>query len=130
MRQGAGRRYFIRTLTARFPAIARSIDITARNLLHAEMGYFADSTQQALERGEESVVRTHFSYAEELMQKAGPDLANAIQVSYLEFIQFDAEYPNNIRPRSFLPPLLRQSLAELEEHLRKINDSLRLKTTS
>jgi hypothetical protein len=89
------------------------------------MGYFAAATQEALDRGDEAAVRAHFGYAEELMRHAGPELANAIIVSYLEYLQFDKEYPNKPRPRSLLPPLLRQSLVELEEHLRNIDNHIR-----
>ena len=120
-----GRKHFIRTLIGRFPDVAARIDSTARGLLHCEMGYFAEATHEALERGDEMAVRTHFAYAEELMRHAGPELANAIQVSYLEYLNFDREYPNKLRPRSLLPPLLGHSLTELEEHLRMIDKHIR-----
>jgi hypothetical protein len=121
----ADRKHFIWTLTRRFPEIAASIDSTARGLLHCEMGYFADATQEVLERGDEAAVRAHFGYAEELLRHAGPELANALQVSYLEFIDFDREYPRQLGARLLLPPLLRQSLAELEEHFRMIDEHTR-----
>src|SRR5262245_3078988 len=115
-----GRKHFIRTLNGRFPEVAARIDKYTRGLLHCEMGHFAAATQEALDRGDEPVVRAHFAYAEELMRHAGPELENALQVSYVEYIDFDKQYPNSLRPRSLLPPLLRQSLADLEEHLRRI----------
>jgi hypothetical protein len=118
----AGRKHFIRTLTGRFPEIAARIDPTARGLLHCEMGYFAKATQDAMERGDEMAVRAHFEYAGELLRHAGPALLNAVQVSYLEYLNFDKEYPNKLRPRPLLPPLLGQSLTELEEHLRMLDE--------
>jgi hypothetical protein len=120
-----GRKHFLRTLSGRFPEVVARIDSTARGLLHCEMGYFADATQEALECGDEIVVRSHFAYAEELMRFAGPALENALQVSYLEHINFNKKYANNIRPRSLLPLLLSQSLAALEEHFRMIDEHLR-----
>jgi hypothetical protein len=122
-----GRKHFIRTLIGQFPEVAARIGSTARGLLHCEMGYFAEATQEAIERGDEMAVRRHFAYAEELMRHAGPALENALQVSYLEYINFDKEYRNRLQPRAILPPLLCQSLADLEEHLRIINEYLRCK---
>jgi len=89
------------------------------------MGYLAEATQEALDCGDESVVMAHFAYAEELMSQAGPELANALQVSYLEYINYDKEYPNKIRPRLLLPALLNRSLAELEQHLREVDEHIR-----
>ncbi len=116
----AGRRHFIRTLMGRFPDIAARIDRYSRGLLHCEVGFLAAATREALERGDEAEVRAHFEYAERLMSVAGPALENALQVSYLESIDFDKEYPNRVRPRLLLPPLLSDSLRNLEEHLERI----------
>jgi len=84
------------------------------------MGFFAQATQEALDRGDEMTVRAHIDYAEELLRRARPELENAMQVSYLEFIAFDKAYPNRLRPRQLLPSLLRESPKDLEEHLRRI----------
>jgi hypothetical protein len=115
-----GRKHFIRTLRGRFPEIAARIDSCARGLLHCEMGFFADATCEALESGTVETVRAHFAYAEELLRHANSYLENAIQVSYLEAINFDKPYPNGLNPRRLLPPLLKESLADLEVHLQTL----------
>jgi hypothetical protein len=125
MGRGNGRKHFLQALKERFPELAALIDPTARGLLHCEMDPFSEATQEALDRGDEMAVKAYFALAEELLEQAGPELASALQTSYLEYIDFDKAYPNNVRPRSLLPPLLRRSLAELEAHLRKIDDHIR-----
>jgi hypothetical protein len=89
------------------------------------MDPLSEATQAAFERGDKAAVKAYFAYAEELLERAGPELANALQVSYLEYLDFDKEYPNQLHPRSLLPPLLRRSLTELEEHLRMIDQHIR-----
>lgn len=120
MGQVCGRKHFIRTLTGRFPEVVASIDRYARGLLHCEMGYFAGATQAALDRGDFGTARAHFEYVDSLLRVAGPALANALAVSYLEYIEFDKLYGRSLPARQMLPPALQDLLAELEEHLRRL----------
>ena len=115
-----GRKHFIRTLTGRFPEVVAAIDECARGLLHCEMGTFARATQATLDRGDFVTARAHFECAESLLRVAGPALANALAVSYLENIEFDKHYGRAFPAREMLPPALQDELVELEEHLRKL----------
>jgi hypothetical protein len=115
-----GRKHFIRSLSGRFPEIAAAIPIYSRGLLHCEMGTFAATTREALDRGDLATARAHLDFAEELWRVAGPALENALAVSYLEHIDFDKSYGRSAPARDMLPPGLRSGLAELEEHLRRL----------
>lgn len=115
-----GRKHFIRTLTGRFPEVVAAIDKYSRGLLHCEMGTFAGATQAALDGGDFVTARAHFDYVDPLRRVAGPELANALAVSYLEYIQFDKHYGRLLPAREMLPPALQDELAELEEYLRKL----------
>ena len=115
-----GRKHFIRTLTGRFPEIAGQIDKYVRGLLHCEMGVFARATQEALDRGHLDVVKAHFQYADELLAVAGPELENALAVSYLEHLPWDKNYLPGVNPRNLLSPNLAELLLGLEEHLNRI----------
>jgi hypothetical protein len=115
-----GRKHFIRVLSGRFPEIAAAIDTYSRGLLHCEMGTFARATQEALDCRDFRTAQAHLNFAEELCQVAGPELENALAVSYLEYIDFDKRYGRSASDRDMLPPGLRAGLAALEEHLRRI----------
>jgi hypothetical protein len=115
-----GRKHFIRSLSGRFPEIAAAIPSYSRGLLHCEMGTFAGATQDALRRADFATAQAHLNFAEDLWRVAGPDLKNALAVSYLEHIDFDTKRGRSATARELLPPGLRSGLAELEEYLRRL----------
>jgi hypothetical protein len=112
---------FIALLTESFPHVVADIDDCAKGLLHLEMGSFARATQAAIDGQEVETVRRHFQFIDDVFRNAASDVENAVYVSYLENIRFDARKFGLTNPRELLSPRLQQALAELEEHLARIS---------
>jgi hypothetical protein len=111
---------FERLLAERFPAIAAEIDDVERGLLHLEMAVLARATCRAVDRGDSQQVEDHICFVDELLSDAGPDLENAIYVSYLENVFLGSEDPRYLMARTMLSSRLQTALTELEEHWKKI----------
>jgi hypothetical protein len=111
---------FITRLKKRFPVIEDGISKYARGLLHCEMGCFAQATQAAIDNGDFEAVKDHFAFADELLCDASPELENAIQVSYLEYLRFEDRMAGPNQARKLLTPRLTACLADLEQHMAKL----------
>jgi hypothetical protein len=65
-------------------------------------------------------VREHFQFIDEVLCDAAPDVENAVNVSYLENLQFEGRKAGPTKARELLTPRLRQALTELEEYLNRL----------
>ena len=79
---------FERLLAEHFPAIAAEIHDIERGLLHLEMAVLARATCRAVDLDDVHQVHAHLCFVDELLSDAGPDLENAVYVSYLENVFF------------------------------------------
>lgn len=80
-----GHKRFIDLVNAEFPEALGRIDaIYGRGLLHVEMGLFRMGTEAAMDAGKLWLAEEHFRFIERVWRAADPELANAIEVSYLE----------------------------------------------
>ena len=86
-----GQSDFERLLREYFPVVAAGIEDVEQGLLHLEMAALARATCGAIEAGDLHQVQAHLRFIDELFGKAGPDLENAVCVSYLENIFVGAE---------------------------------------
>jgi hypothetical protein len=111
---------FERLLAERFPAIAAEIGDVERGLLHLEMAVLARATCRAVDLGDLRQVQAHIGFVDELFSDAGPDLENAVYVSYLENVFIRAEDRRYTLARTMLSNRLQTALTKLEEHWRKI----------
>ena len=106
---------FIEMLTAQFPEVPASFGECRIGLLHCEMGAFASLTEEAMDRGNLWQVEKYFRFVEELRTHASPEVENAIDVSYLEFLAF-SEYSEKrhqaIKER--MPKAIREILLEID----------------
>lgn len=114
---------FERLLAERFPDIAAEIDDIERGLLHLEMAVLARATCKAIQNGDSAQAQAHLAFVDELMSGAGPDLENAVYVSYLENVFLGSEDPRFVSARGILSKRLHDALIELEEHWKNIAES-------
>jgi hypothetical protein len=121
---------FERLLAERFPEIAADIDDAERDLLHLEMAVFARATCKAIESGDLKQVQEHLQFADELLSDCGPDLENAIYVSYLENVFLRSDDTRYLSMQAILSERLQNALNELEEHWKAIGESNRRNTRS
>jgi hypothetical protein len=78
------REQFLDRLAAQFPDVAAQIRPDETGLLHCEVAAFRRATEEAMDAERLWAVEKHFRFVEELLSKAGPELRNALEVSYLE----------------------------------------------
>jgi hypothetical protein len=114
---------FDRLIALHMPSVASEIDEDERALLHLEMAAVARATAHAIECGDESSMRHHFQFIDEIFARAAPEVANAIYVSYLENVFLGDRRPAFARAREELSPRLFDALRELEDHWERIRAS-------
>lgn len=111
------RKRFIGLLRARFPEVVADIADCSHGLLHCEMGTLARATQRAISLGDMGTAKRHFLFIDSVFEWADPDVENAINVSYLEHIDFAGVDARRMRARQLLTPRLQGVLEESEEYL-------------
>lgn len=79
-----GRDEFLKRLTCNFPNVVDQINKHESGLLHCETAAFRRATEQAIDANRLWEAEKHFRLVEELLRDAGPELLNALEVSYLE----------------------------------------------
>ena len=79
-----GRSEFLARLASDFPNVDAQINQSETGLLHCEVAAFRRATEQAIDSGRSWEAEKHFRFVEELLREAGPELLNALEVSYLE----------------------------------------------
>ncbi len=79
-----GRDEFLMRLASDFPSVIKEISKNETGLLHLEVAAFRRATEQAIDNGRRWEAEKHFRWVEELLSEAGPELLNALHVSYLK----------------------------------------------
>lgn len=80
----ARRDEFLARLAAEFPAVIAGFGEYSSGLLHCEVGDFRQATERAMDAGRLWEAEGHFRLVAELLALAGPELRNALEISYLE----------------------------------------------
>jgi hypothetical protein len=75
---------FISELEAQFPEAFARIDKYESGNLHTEMGAFRDYIEQKMEEGAFWYCERAFQFIERCLKDAGPELKNAIEISFIE----------------------------------------------
>jgi hypothetical protein len=79
----AGRDEFLARLAAEFPDAVAAFGPYSAGILHCEVANFRHATERAMDAGRLWEAERHFRLVEELLTAAGPELRNALEVSYL-----------------------------------------------
>jgi len=110
-----GREEFVAAMGRTFPEIVAEIDPEIEaGLLHLEMAALARGAQAAIDAGSCEQVTRHFRFADNLFRQAGPDLKNALYVSYLEHLNFGG---HRAFAEELLPPALHAGWVEINQYL-------------
>ena len=107
---------FIAMLQQRFPQVADAIDDCSAGLLHLEVATLGRATVNAIREGDADIVKKHFAFVDELFRNADAGVENALNVSYLEHIDFDGRKAKAIGAHEMRTPRLRLAVKELEEY--------------
>jgi hypothetical protein len=103
------RERFLAESGAEFPEVLLQIRPDEAGLLHCKVGAFRRATESAMDGGRLAAAEGHFRFAERALRMAGPDLRNALEVSYLEDLAF-GEMPaaRHQAARARMPSTLRE----------------------
>jgi len=105
---------FCRMALAEFPELAEEFEEWA-DLLHLKMGAFARLTQGAKGDGDWEKYARCVRLADELFGSPSPDLENALNVSYLEHLDFEG--PRGPKAWEQLTPRLKAGWKEMQQYL-------------
>jgi hypothetical protein len=106
-----GREEFLARLAIDFPEAAVGINKYEAGLLHCEVAAFRRATETAMDTGRLWEAERHFRWVEELLKAAGPELRNALEISYLEDLAFGGCSPARYQAvKERMPKALRQIL--------------------
>src|SRR4051812_30719380 len=112
-----GRADFLSRLAAHFPDVAAQINQDEAGLLHCEVAAWRRATGQAMDAGRFWAAEGHFRLVAELLQDAGPELKNALDISYLEDLAFAECTPARYRAvKERMPRALRAVLVSHHEN--------------
>jgi hypothetical protein len=105
---------FLQMLTDEFPEVPQAFDKYGRGQLQCEMGTFARLTQEAMDGGRFWQAEKYFRFVEQVREHATPEVENAIDVSYLEFLAFGEVTENRRRALKRMPKAIRAILLEID----------------
>jgi len=112
---------FIAMLKEHWPDVFADIDDGSAGLLHLEMATLARAVQAAISAEDTPLVKKHFKFIDDIFRQSTPEDENAINVSYLENLDFDGRHAKRIKARELLSPQLHVALRELEDYLAQIH---------
>jgi hypothetical protein len=111
-----GRNDFIRQLREDFPEVIARIDEYGKGLLHCEVAVLRGITEEMMDAGNAWQAERCFRFVERLLQDAGPELANALEVSYLEDLALSEHSPQRHQiVKERMPAALRRRLIGVHE---------------
>jgi hypothetical protein len=108
---------FRRMLLEQFPELREEID-DCDGLLHIEMGVFAQHTQLAKGRADWDTYARCVQLADELWKRPEALLLNALNVSYLEHLDFEG--PRGPKAWSLLTPALQRGWRAMMDYLERL----------
>ncbi len=103
-------------LSTEFPVVVASFDRTEKGLLHCEMGAFLRAAERAMDSGRLWEAGQHFRVIERVLREATPEVANAVEVSFLEGLalgEFTEARYRAVRER--MPRPLREKFVAMNE---------------
>ena len=113
---------FRRVLLEEFPQLRQEIE-DSDGLLHIEMGVFAEHTQRAKGQGDWPTYERCIKLADRMWANPDAVLLNALNVSYLEYLDFDG--PRGPKAWSLLTPPLQEGWKAIMQYLRKLGNAAR-----
>jgi hypothetical protein len=116
--EAIGHAKFLELLTDEFPEVPQSFDEYRKGLLHCEMGAFARMTEEAIDQGRFWQVEKYFRFIDRMRENATPEVENAIDVSYIEFLAFSEMSENRREAMKRMPKTIKAILLEIDGRAR------------
>jgi len=112
--EGIGHAIFLQMLTDEFPEVPQAFDKYGKGLLHCEMGTFARLSEKAMDEGRFWQAEKYFTFMERVRGNAMPEVENAIDVSYIEYLAFSEVTDNRLEAMKRMPKAIRAILLEID----------------
>jgi hypothetical protein len=111
----------VELIESRFPCLSDDLHhSTVEGLLHVQIGYFASYAQDAIDGGDEESWSLITQVFIELWNDCHPDVVNALNVSFLEYLSFlDGKYKRSWAYQS-MPQQMRTAWDEMDSYNRKL----------
>lgn len=103
------------------PEVAALITEDDFGILHMEVGAITRATREAIDNGDWQTVRAHFAFINDLFERAGAELRDAIRVSYLSMLLHDELTPNDVQASRLLPKVLADEFGKIRHHFEQID---------
>jgi hypothetical protein len=111
-----GRSSFANYAALYFPEVAALMDESDFGVLHLEVGVLKLATRDAIAERDWHTVCKYFAFVAYLFEDAGPDLRDAINISYLGNLFYGETSLNYAKARTLLPKPLVRALEAIETH--------------
>ncbi len=111
---------FARMVVGEFPDLAEEFAESA-DLSHVQVGAFASFTEAAKTRRDWDAYRRCVNLADELWRHPDAELLSALEVSYLEHLEFEG--PLGRQAWKLLPPALQHGWEAMQRYLRDLAQS-------
>lgn len=109
----------IRYIESQFPVISADLhDEVVEGLLHPQMGVFSRLAQSAIDEGDLELWRAITAVFMEVWRNCSPEVANALNVSFLEHLHFEDEKIARSWAYRAMPEQMRRTWDEMEEYNR------------
>jgi hypothetical protein len=109
---------FTRMAVAAFPELAEEFG-EWHDLLHLKMGSFSHIAQAAKGAGDWDKYTRCMQLADELVRDPAPDMENALNVSFLEHLDFEG--PRGSKAWQCLSPRLQRAWEEMQRYLEGVH---------
>ena len=109
-------------IESRFPAISKDLhDGVIDGLLHPQMGEFSHMAQDAIDRLDEDLWREVTDVFLVLWRDCTPEVTNALNVSFLEHLQFNDGKKTRSWAYKVMPQPMRKAWNDMYEYNRKLH---------
>ena len=107
----------IQRIESQFPEIRDELhDETWEGLLHLQISVFARLTQRAIDDGDRARFKKACDLFADLFTQADPELVNALNVSYLEHLEFNDDGTQRRWAYDAMPDVMRKAHDSMDEY--------------
>jgi hypothetical protein len=109
-------------IEAKFPHLGETLrDEDWNGLLHVQMGVFADWAQKLIDAGDQETWKQITIVFMDLWRDCTPDVVNALNVSFLEHLDFTDAKKHRSWAYATMPQAMRIAWDEMEAYNRKLH---------
>jgi hypothetical protein len=111
----------IELIETRFPSLSKDLrEEDLDGLLHCQIGVFAQFAQSVIDDGDRATWKDISQAFWEIWRSCTPDVENALNVSFLEHLNFEDQKKKRSWAYQAMHPAMRQAWEDMEDYNRKL----------